>query len=77
LGKRDTESLTCYVNWFWVTFVAQDHERDPAMRKEAEHPDRGAGLFTHVRVDDIDDCYQSVLAAGMRRKAALPRARYR
>jgi catechol 2,3-dioxygenase-like lactoylglutathione lyase family enzyme len=52
-GKRDADQATCYVNWFWITFVA------------TEGPvEAGAGPATHIKVDDIDQAYQDVLAAG-------------
>jgi catechol 2,3-dioxygenase-like lactoylglutathione lyase family enzyme len=65
LGNRDAEQLTCYVNWFWVTFMAQDKETDPDRKKEALSSDKGAGVFLHMKVDDIDDFYNAVLAEGM------------
>ena len=51
-GKRDDHQLTCYVNWFWVTFSA-DHDGAP-----------GSGPTLYLKVDDIDDCYGAVLASG-------------
>ena len=65
-GNEAPGRLTCYVNWFSVTFVAQDHETDPALQEEIQLPDKGAGLFTYIKVDDVDEAYQGVLAAGMK-----------
>jgi catechol 2,3-dioxygenase-like lactoylglutathione lyase family enzyme len=65
LGDRDSERLTCYVNWFWVTFMAQDAETDPERKKEATRSDKGAGVFLHMKVDNIDDFYEAVIAHGM------------
>jgi catechol 2,3-dioxygenase-like lactoylglutathione lyase family enzyme len=48
IGKREPDRLTCYVNWFWMTFVAED-------RGEQN---------THIKVDDLDECYQEVVAQG-------------
>lgn len=55
IGKRDDEQATCYVNWFWVRFVAD--------------PDGGDGESDSVptlylKVDDIDDFYGAVVANG-------------
>jgi hypothetical protein len=44
-GKEERDSTTFYVNWFFVTFIAQDREDDAELRKLAELPTKGAGLF--------------------------------
>jgi len=51
-GKRDDHQLTCYVNWFWVTFTT-DHNGEA-----------GSGPTLYLKVDDIDDFYGAVLAHG-------------
>jgi catechol 2,3-dioxygenase-like lactoylglutathione lyase family enzyme len=65
IGKREPGRLTCYVNWFWITFVAADHEDDAELREDAAADNRGAGLLIYVKVDDLDDYYKGVLAGGM------------
>jgi len=55
-GKREEHQLTCYVNWFWLTFTT-----DPA-RADAE---AGAAPTLYLKVDDIDDYYGGVLAHGL------------
>jgi len=52
LGKRDDHQLTCYVNWFWVTFTTH-RDGEP-----------GSGPALYLKVDDIDDVYGAVLAHG-------------
>jgi catechol 2,3-dioxygenase-like lactoylglutathione lyase family enzyme len=52
-GKREASQATCYVNWFWITFVATDGPVET-----------GAGPVTHIRVDDIGQAYQEVPEAG-------------
>jgi catechol 2,3-dioxygenase-like lactoylglutathione lyase family enzyme len=66
LGNREADRLTCYVNWFWVTFMAQGEQGDPEIQREAALPDKGAGSFLHMKVDNIDDFYDEVLAQGMK-----------
>jgi catechol 2,3-dioxygenase-like lactoylglutathione lyase family enzyme len=39
-GKVEPDRATFYVNWFFVTFIAQDQEQDAELRKEAETPTR-------------------------------------
>jgi catechol 2,3-dioxygenase-like lactoylglutathione lyase family enzyme len=55
-GKEEPDRVTFYVNWFFVTFVAQD---------QAEPSDKGAGLFVAIKVDDIAEFHAGLLAAGM------------
>lgn len=53
VGKRDAGQATCYVNWFWITFTlgegAVAEPADPAV---------------HIKVENIDDAYRELLAAG-------------
>jgi catechol 2,3-dioxygenase-like lactoylglutathione lyase family enzyme len=65
-GKEQPGRATYYVNWFFMTFVAQDQEDDAALRKEAEQPAKGSGLYVHIKVDDIEDFHEQVLAAGLK-----------
>ena len=53
VGKRDDHEATCYVNWFWLRFVA-----DAATGE----PEPGPALY--LQVDDIDDYYGALLANG-------------
>ncbi|BCJ36922.1 hypothetical protein Athai_44250 [Actinocatenispora thailandica] len=52
-GRSEEGRMTCYVNWFWLTFVAGE-------------PASGAGSTTYLKVEDLDAYYQGVLAAGFR-----------
>lgn len=53
VGKRDENQATCYVNWFWTTFQVADAPFEV-----------GVGPDVHLKVDNIDDAYQEVVAAG-------------
>lgn len=55
LGKREEGRLTCYVNWFSVTFVAE----------ETALSNKGAGVLLHLKVDDIDGYHAGVVELGM------------
>jgi catechol 2,3-dioxygenase-like lactoylglutathione lyase family enzyme len=55
-GKRDDRQLTCYVNWFWVTFTTGHDSGDAKPRP---------GPTLYLKVDDIDDFYGAVLAHGL------------
>jgi catechol 2,3-dioxygenase-like lactoylglutathione lyase family enzyme len=65
-GNEEPDRVTFYVNWFFVTFIAQDREDDAEPRKDAELPDKGAGLFVYVKVDDIEEFHKAVVAEGMK-----------
>ena len=65
-GKEEPDRATFYVNWFFVTFIAQDREDDADLRMEAELPNRGSGLFLYVKVDDVEAFHQAVVSAGMK-----------
>jgi catechol 2,3-dioxygenase-like lactoylglutathione lyase family enzyme len=56
-GKRDAHQVTCYVNWFWVTFTT---EHDSGAVTD------GSGPTLYLKVDDIDDFYGAVLAHGFK-----------
>jgi catechol 2,3-dioxygenase-like lactoylglutathione lyase family enzyme len=58
-GKEEADRTTFYVNWFFVTFIAEDQE-DPG------RADKGAGLFVYVKVNDIDDFHKTLLSKGMK-----------
>jgi catechol 2,3-dioxygenase-like lactoylglutathione lyase family enzyme len=73
-GKEDPDRVTFYVNWFFVTFIAQDQEDDPELREEAEAPSKGAGLFLYIKVDDVEDFHKAVVSKGLR-PASEPEAR--
>jgi catechol 2,3-dioxygenase-like lactoylglutathione lyase family enzyme len=64
-GKEQPDRVTFYVNWFFVTFIAQDREDDAELRKEAELPNKGSGLFLYIKVDDVDEFHNGVVSQGM------------
>jgi catechol 2,3-dioxygenase-like lactoylglutathione lyase family enzyme len=65
-GKEDQARVTFYVNWFFVTFIAQDREDDPDFRKEAKLKRKGSGLFLYIKVDDIEDFHKAVVSKGIK-----------
>jgi catechol 2,3-dioxygenase-like lactoylglutathione lyase family enzyme len=65
-GKEQPGRSTYYVNWFFMTFIAQDQEEDAELRREADLPAKGAGMSVHIKVDDIDAFHEEVRAAGMK-----------
>jgi predicted enzyme related to lactoylglutathione lyase len=55
-GKEEPDRVTFYVNWFFVTLVAQDR---------TDLPTKGAGLLVYIKVDDVEDFHKAVLAKGL------------
>jgi catechol 2,3-dioxygenase-like lactoylglutathione lyase family enzyme len=51
-GKEEEDRVTFYVNWFSVTFIAQDREDD-------------GGLFLNIKVDAFAEFHKAVVSAGM------------
>jgi catechol 2,3-dioxygenase-like lactoylglutathione lyase family enzyme len=74
-GKQEPDRLTFYVNWFFVTFISQDREQDPESKREAELPNKGSGLYIHVKVDDLDAYHDAVVSKGLE-PASEPQVRH-
>jgi catechol 2,3-dioxygenase-like lactoylglutathione lyase family enzyme len=55
-GKEESDRITFYVNWFFVTLVAQD---------QTEVGNKGAGLCLYIKVDDVEDFHKAVRAEGL------------
>ena len=55
-GKEESDRVTFYVNWFFVTLVSQD---------QAEVGSKGAGLFLYIKVDDVEGFHKAVLSKGL------------
>jgi catechol 2,3-dioxygenase-like lactoylglutathione lyase family enzyme len=56
-GKEESDRVTFYVNWFFVTLVAQDG---------SEVPTKGAGHFLYVKVDDVEAFHKAALSKGLK-----------
>jgi catechol 2,3-dioxygenase-like lactoylglutathione lyase family enzyme len=56
-GKEESDRITFYVNWFFVTLVAHD---------QADERAKGAGLFVYIKVDDVEDFHRAVLSNGLK-----------
>ncbi len=66
LDKREPEHLSIRLNWFWIDFHPQDKEDKPEFQKEANLDNKGAGLFTYIKVENVDEFYKGVLAKGLK-----------
>jgi catechol 2,3-dioxygenase-like lactoylglutathione lyase family enzyme len=64
-GKEESDRATFYVNWFFVTFVADGREEDEV---------KGAGMSVYIKVDDITDFHKAVVAQGMEPEGEPARA---
>lgn len=66
LGKQEGNSLTVYVNWFWITFVSQDKEDKAEFLEEANAEHKGAGTFLNLKVEKVDEYHKEVVDAGLK-----------
>ncbi|HTH71751.1 MAG TPA: VOC family protein [Candidatus Pristimantibacillus sp.] len=66
IDKNEPDHLSVGLNWFWMDFHPQDKEDKPDFQKEAVLEPKGAGLFVYVKVDDVDEFYQGLLAKGLK-----------
>jgi predicted lactoylglutathione lyase len=65
-GKDQSDRLTFYVNWFFVTFITQDQEDDAESQRETGLARKGAGINLWIKVDDVDEFYRGVVSNGMK-----------
>jgi catechol 2,3-dioxygenase-like lactoylglutathione lyase family enzyme len=56
-GKEEPDRITFYVNWFFVTLVAQE---------QTKAQPKGAGLFLYIKVDDVENFHKAVLSNGLK-----------
>ena len=63
-GKEESDRITFFVNWFFVTFIDERHE-DAGRPSAAELASRGAGVYLHIKVDDIEKFHGGVVSKGM------------
>jgi predicted enzyme related to lactoylglutathione lyase len=56
-GKEEEDRVTFYVNWFFVTLVAQDGPKAAA---------KGEGVFLYIKVDDIEESHKAVVSKGLK-----------
>ena len=64
--KRSENHITVYSNWFWIEFIAAARENRPVYVQEASATVRGAGVLLYLSVDNVDETYQELLAAGIK-----------
>jgi catechol 2,3-dioxygenase-like lactoylglutathione lyase family enzyme len=66
IGKQDQDHCTCYVNWFWIDFIAEDRTSTPEHQQDAQTSNRGAGQYLHIKVENADEFYTGVVEKGMK-----------
>jgi catechol 2,3-dioxygenase-like lactoylglutathione lyase family enzyme len=65
IKQNDPDYLSIRLNWFWMDFHPQDKEDKPEFQKEANLDNKGAGLFTYINVEDVDEFYKGVVEKGL------------
>jgi catechol 2,3-dioxygenase-like lactoylglutathione lyase family enzyme len=64
--KDANGTTTIYSNWFWLNMVPISDEEKVGFAKEANAEPKGAGLFIYLSVDDVDQFYSEIVAAGLK-----------
>ncbi len=65
---RSPDYAAAYLNWFWMEFVVQDKAEKSLFQKEADLAEgnpRGAGLFVHISVENVDEFYEEMIIKGL------------
>ncbi len=57
-----TGVVSFYVNWFSVNFIDREH----STFKSGFDGELGRGMFTYVKVDDVDAFYKSLIDKGIK-----------
>lgn len=65
-GNQEPDTITIYLNWFSVKFVAIASEDSSEFIKEATIVPKGAGMYINIKVDNVDEFYEGVLAKGLK-----------
>jgi catechol 2,3-dioxygenase-like lactoylglutathione lyase family enzyme len=66
VARREPAHLLIRLNWFTVSFHQQNAEEKPEFQKEANLENKGAGLFINIKVENVDEFYEGVVAKGMK-----------
>lgn len=53
-----------YLNWFWIEFLLIEKVMTKDFKEDIKASPKGAGQYTHISVDDVDEFYQGVLRKG-------------
>jgi catechol 2,3-dioxygenase-like lactoylglutathione lyase family enzyme len=56
-GKEESDRVTFYVNWFFVTLIAHDGASATA---------KGEGVFLYIKVDDVEEFQKAALSKGLK-----------
>jgi catechol 2,3-dioxygenase-like lactoylglutathione lyase family enzyme len=66
--ESKTSDSICEVrlNWFKIQLVASSTAKDLEFKKEANAKIKGAGLYTYISVENIDDYYKELRNKGIK-----------
>lgn len=63
--KGNNTSITGYINWFSIEFVAIVAMQSEEFKKDAEVPVKGSGIYINLSVDDVDAVYKECIEKGL------------
>lgn len=66
IKKKDATHIVAYINWFWIDCILVGKESKSEFLAEAQSPNKGAGMYIYLSVDDVDAFYNSLLEQGLK-----------
>ncbi len=58
-------SAHAYINWFWIELLLADKVVTETFKTDVDATQKGAGQYTHISVDDVDEFYKELLEKGL------------
>lgn len=66
IKKRTEKQIIIYLNWFRIDFILIDKEEKTEFQKDANFPEKGAGIYIYLSVDDVDASYKELVEKGFK-----------
>lgn len=63
-SEQNADHLSVRLNWFWMDFEKIDTEDKPGFKEEAQLPNKGAGIYIYLSVDNVDEFYDEIVKKG-------------
>lgn len=59
-------AATAYLNNFWIELLLTEKVITPEFKDDVDVSPKGAGLYVHINVENVDEFYKEVLAKGLK-----------
>ncbi len=64
--KREPDYVSVKLNYYWMDFLPQDKEQKENFKEEALSPHKGAGMYTYISVENVDEAYKDLISKGLK-----------